>query len=272
MLPKITIITPSFNQGLYVEQAICSVLAQNYENVEHIVIDGGSTDQTIEILKKYPHVIWMSEKDRGQADALNKGLTMATGDIVGWINSDDYYDAGIFESISKYFNEPKTMWAIGNLTYRFDLTGEVVPDKSPVVTFDHLVKNPDIVRQQPAFFRREFLIRAGGWDPGYFMVMDFDLWIRLAQKATPRMVDENWSYFRIHAQQKTSHGNILRQSREIVDILTRAGVSKIIIAKIRLRKRWQWLKGLVKAILLDVGLLSSKYQHRSIRIRPGVKH
>ena len=264
---KITIITPSYNQGRYIEQTIRSVLAQNYENVEHIVIDGGSTDQTVDVLKKYPHVIWVSEKDRGQADALNKGFKMATGDIVGWINSDDYYEKGIFESISKCFIKQETMWVIGNLTYKFDLTGEVVSDKSPVVTFDHLVKNPDIVRQQPTFFRKKFLVRAGGWNPDYFMVMDYDLWVRLSKKASPIMVDENWAYFRIHAQQKTSHGNILRQASEIVDILNREGVSKTIILKIRLRKQWYWLKGYVKTFLLNIGLLSLKYQHRPIRMR-----
>lgn len=270
MLPKITIITPSYNQGPYIEQTICSVLAQDYENMEHIVIDGGSTDQTIDVLKKYPHVTWVSEKDRGQADALNKGLKMATGDIVGWINSDDYYEEGIFESISTYFNEPETMWVIGNLTYAFDLTAELLPDKSPVVTYDNLVKNPDIVRQLPTFFRREFLVRVGGWNPDYFMVMDYDLWVRLSKITLPRMVDENWAYFRFHAQQKTSYGNIVRQCREIVEILTREGVPKTVISKIYLRKRWFWLKGYIKSFLLNIGLLSSKYQHRPIRMRPGV--
>ena len=84
---KITILTPSFNQGAFVEKNIQSVMSQDYADFEHIIIDGGSTDNTVDILKKYPHLKWISEPDEGQADALNKGLAMATGDIVGWINS-----------------------------------------------------------------------------------------------------------------------------------------------------------------------------------------
>lgn len=98
---KLTIITPSFNQAPYIEQTIRSVLAQDYPCVEHIVIDGGSTDCTVDVLKKYPHLQWVSEKDRGQADALNKGLAKASGDIIGWVNSDDYYEHKIFGSIVK---------------------------------------------------------------------------------------------------------------------------------------------------------------------------
>ena len=89
--PLISIITPSFNQGKFIEQTILSVLNQHYPNFEHIIIDGGSTDGSIEILKKYPHLIWKSEKDRGQSEALNKGFEVAKGEIIGWLNSDDVY-------------------------------------------------------------------------------------------------------------------------------------------------------------------------------------
>jgi len=104
-LLKISVITPSFNQSKYIEQTIQSVLDQNYPNFEHIIIDGGSTDGTIEILKKYSHLKWVSEKDKGQSDALNKGFEKATGDIIAWINSDDWYEPNTFFSISKFFNE-----------------------------------------------------------------------------------------------------------------------------------------------------------------------
>ena len=100
---KISIITPSFNQARFIEQTILSVLRQDYPCVEHIVVDGGSTDGTIDIMRRYPHLIWSSEADNGQADALNKGLSKATGDIIGWINSDDYYADNIFAEVEGSF-------------------------------------------------------------------------------------------------------------------------------------------------------------------------
>ena len=110
---KISIITPSFNQGEYIEQTILSVLNQSYKNFEHIICDGGSTDGTVDILKKYKHLVWVSEKDAGQSDALNKALSICTGDIIGWINSDDYYHSDdIFEYVTSKFT-PQTNWVIG---------------------------------------------------------------------------------------------------------------------------------------------------------------
>src|ERR1700680_5105962 len=113
--PIVSVITPSFNQGGYIEQTIQSVLHQDYDPVEHIVIDGGSTDDTVDVLKRYPHLIWLSEKDLGQADALNKGLALARGDIIGWINSDDYYQHNIFHSVVNQFRMTNAQWVIGNL-------------------------------------------------------------------------------------------------------------------------------------------------------------
>lgn len=267
MTLKFSIITPSYNQGQFIEQTILTVVSQPGVEKQHIVMDGGSNDNTTDVLKKYPHLIWMSEKDKGQADALHKGLKLSTGDIVGWINSDDYYENGIFESVAKHFEDPKTMWVIGNLGYLFDSTQEVVADNSPEVTYQRLLSNPDIVRQQPTFFRREFLLSAGGWNPGFFMVMDYDLWVRLAKVSTPKMVNETFAYFRFHALQKTSHANILRQSREISRILRREHAGLGIRLKIAARKRKEWLKGLIKSHLISAGLLDKRYQSRPVRLK-----
>ena len=263
----VSIITPSYNQERYIEQNIRSVQAQDYPHVEHIVIDGGSTDSTVDVLKKYPHLLWVSEKDRGQADALNKGFAKATGDIIGCINSDDYYEENIFKSVVECFRAPDVMWVIGNLTCVFDQTGEVIPVRSPVVTFDRLVNNPDIVRQQPAFFRRDVIDRAGGWNPEYFMAMDFDLWVRLAKISPPQMTENNWAYFRLHALQKTSHANTLRQTKELITILKREQVHWAIIANIRLRKSWASIKGRIKESLLNAGIISPRYRGRPLRIK-----
>lgn len=265
-LPKISIITPSFNQGRYIEQTILSVLDQPYPNVEHIVMDGGSTDGTVEILRRYPHLVWVSEKDRGQADALNKGFARATGEIVGWINSDDYYREDIFASVAGSFADPATQWVIGNVAVQFDDGSEPKFRKSRHVSRATLIKDPDIVRQQPTFFRRGALLLAGGWQAQFYMVMDFDLWMRLARLAPPLMVDENWAFYRNHLAQKSSLANILRQSREIVSVLRREKAPWRIIAGHRCRKRWYWFKGVCKHRLILLGLAPEKYRNRPVRL------
>lgn len=268
---KLTIITPSFNQGCYIEQTICSVMTQDWQHVEHIVIDGGSTDSTVDVLKRYPHLRWVSEKDRGQADALNKGLAKATGDIIGWINSDDYYEHNIFGSIVKCFEDPDVMWVTGHLTFVVDQTGELVPKKCPAISYEQLLNNPDIVCQPSTFFRRSFIEQIGGWNPEFFMVMDFDLWVRLAKIACPRMINENLAYFRIHALQKTSHMNTLRQKRELLTILTREHVHWTITTRISLQKNWATLKGRVKELLLKLRIISPKGPTGQLRADAGFR-
>jgi glycosyltransferase involved in cell wall biosynthesis len=100
---KISIITPSFNSVNYIERAIKSVLSQDYDNWEHIIVDGGSMDGTLEILKKYPHLVWVSEPDRGQSDAMNKGFQMSTGEIIGYLNADDWYKEDALQYVNDFF-------------------------------------------------------------------------------------------------------------------------------------------------------------------------
>lgn len=115
--PKISIISPSFNQGNFIEEAIKSVLSQDYPFFEHIIIDSCSTDNTVEILKKYPHLKWISEKDKGQSDALNKGFKIATGDIIGWLNTDDFYLPGAFQKVVEAFKEKQADAIYGNFRF-----------------------------------------------------------------------------------------------------------------------------------------------------------
>src|SRR5882724_9660763 len=116
MPPKISVVTPSFNRGRFLEETILSVLNQNYANLEYIIIDGGSNDETVEIIRRYEDRLayWISEKDRGQAHAINKGLEKATGDIFAFINSDDLYLPGAFRAVAEYFREhPSCEWLCG---------------------------------------------------------------------------------------------------------------------------------------------------------------
>lgn len=222
---------------------------------------------TIDVLKRYPHVRWISEKDMGQADALNKGLNLATGDIVGWINSDDYYEEDIFKKVAVHFEDPNVLWVVANLSYAFDGTRDIVRDTSPPVTYAGLLQNPDIVRQQATFFRKSLLLQAGGWKLEHFMTMDFELWVRLAKISPPKMVDETWAYFRFHAMQKTSHVNTLRQCREIIKILRKENAGMGVKLRVTMRKRMQWFKGLIKSELIRVGLLDKRYEARPLRLK-----
>ena len=131
---KLSILTPSYNQGDFIEKNINSVMNQDWDDIEHIILDGGSTDNTLSILKKYPHLKWVSEPDEGQADALNKGLQMASGDIVGWINSDDYYEANIFREVITIFENEPVKWVIGNIFMTYPSFGIIEKSISPEIT------------------------------------------------------------------------------------------------------------------------------------------
>ena len=254
-----SIITPSYQQGQYIRQNIDSVISQKWPAIEHIVVDGGSKDETVSILKSYPHLKWVSEKDEGQADALNKGIKLATGDIVGWINSDDYYNEDVFRSVAACFANPAVQWVVGDLALLEEATGQLIPMSSPKVSFESLQSNPDIVRQQATFFRRDFLMRAGGWNKSFYMVMDFDLWIRLAKLSTPLMFQKQLAVFRIQKDQKSSLANLRLQSNELRSILQREGASTANIYRLKLKKDWFWLKGMLKVGLVKIGLLDKAY-------------
>lgn len=127
---KISVLTPSYNSGKYLEKAIQSVLQQNYPNVEHIVMDAGSTDNTLEILRKYPTVKWVSEKDKGQSDAMNKAFDRCTGDLVVYLNADDYFLDGAFKKVNEVFNEqPELDFLIGGLVEMFENDPTIYPMK-----------------------------------------------------------------------------------------------------------------------------------------------
>lgn len=263
--PTVSIITPSFNQGVYIEQTIKSVLRQDYAAVEHIVIDGGSTDSTADVLKRYPHLVVVSEKDCGQADALNKGLALAKGDIIGWINSDDYYQENILASVVRHFRTTNAQWVIGNLANVYDDGSEIVFRRSPDITFDSLARNPDIVRQQATFFRKDALTSVCAWNVDYHMAMDYDLWMRLISVSIPKMVDEDWAFYRNHMAQKSAHGNTLRQSEEISAIQRRERVAPRWIAAHRIKKGWYAIKGVAKSRLIRWGVVPQRYRTRPIR-------
>ncbi len=221
---KISIITPSYNQGQFIKDTIESVLQQNYSNVEHIIIDGGSTDNTLEILKTYTHLKWISEKDKGAANAINKGFKMSTGDILTWLNSDDFFEKNIFQDIVNIFNDGSTELVIGNLKYiDLKLNTVWVKDTSLPYTYEYLLrKSADIVKQPSTFFSRNLLLETGELDENLKLVFDYDLFVRMLKITTPVFLDKNLVYQRTYDETLTNSFP-RRQAFEIFKVSRRNG-------------------------------------------------
>lgn len=205
-LLKFSVVTPSLNQCKYIEQTIVSVLAQDYPNFEHIVTDGGSTDQTISVLEKYPHLQWISEPDRGQSDALNKGFLKVSGDIIAWINSDDWYAPGTFTAVARFFTEnPDKNIVMGDCNL-IDEEGKVF-DKVVNVErgFEELKQHwvgRSIPTQPAIFFRKKLLDEFGCLDESLHYAMDYDLWIRFARENRFYHLAHTAANYRFHSAAK----------------------------------------------------------------------
>jgi len=219
-LPKISVITPSYNQGKFIEKTIRSVLNQDYPHLEYIVIDGGSRDGTIEILKKYgDRLRWISGRDEGQSDAINKGARMATGDIVAYLNTDDTYEAGALTQVADIFaGDPSVMW----LTGRCRIVNEDDLEVRRIITtyknflLDHysyrLLLITNLISQPSTFWRRQLVEELGLFDKSEHLAMDYEYWLRIGKRYSPKIVKKCLSSFRIHPSSKSS-GSFLKMPR-----------------------------------------------------------
>jgi glycosyltransferase involved in cell wall biosynthesis len=204
--PKISIITPSYNQGQYIEETILSVLNQNYPNLEYIIIDGGSTDNTVDIIKKYEDrlTFWVSESDNGQSHAINKGFKRATGDIITWLNSDDILEANALNTIASAFNNhPEVQFAYG---LNIDFEKEKLDIKRVFPTDDLKCRAVySFPYSQPAcFYRRHILDTIGYIDESIHFAMDHDLFLRIVINYPSVFTPTTLSRQRIHFETKTS--------------------------------------------------------------------
>ncbi len=206
MEPLVSIITPSFNQASFLEETIQSVLAQEYSNIEYIIVDGGSTDGSLEIIQRYADRLagWVSEPDRGQTDAINKGFALAKGEFLAWLNSDDFYLPQAVSEASKYLQthpEAGMVYGDANLV---DETGQVI-GKFPAQQTDYKRLRQGYVHipQQASFFRSSLWRQVGPLDPSFFFAMDYDLWVRLARIAPLHYYPRLWANFRLHGTGKS---------------------------------------------------------------------
>jgi glycosyltransferase involved in cell wall biosynthesis len=206
-LPSISIVTPSYNQGQFLEETIQSVLNQNYPNLEYIIIDGGSTDNSVKIIRKYEDRLayWVSEKDRGQTEAINKGFKIATGELIAWINSDDYYCENVFFRIAAFFSaNPEIMLIYGN-SYFVDEKGKITAFK-PALPFNaFIIRHGGFLIHQPTVFLRRTVLKDVGYlNDSYHGVMDIEWYCRISERYKPVPLNIDVAMFRWHQASKSS--------------------------------------------------------------------
>jgi glycosyltransferase involved in cell wall biosynthesis len=225
--PRITIVTPSYNQDQFLERTIVSVLEQGYPNLEYIVMDGGSTDQSLEIIKRYARYFayWVSEKDGGQAEAINRGLKLSTGEILGWLNSDDRLEPNALEIVAAHAKRFPAAGAFVGHGRRVDTSGcQITYTDSKNLSFERICNwlTDGHFIQPSCFFRRKAWDLAGPLDESLYFALDLDLWLRMARQVSFQPIDALLSTALFHPAAKT----VASRPRMIVEaafVVMRAG-------------------------------------------------
>ena len=259
--PKISIVTPSYNQGQFIEETIRSVLLQGYPNLEYIIIDGGSTDNAIDVIRKYESRLayWVSERDKGQADAISKGFARATGDILAWINSDDLYLPGALSYVGHFFAKRKTVHILTGAHTDIDAYGRILGYLWPVRPSFHRLLCIGMHFAQPAtFWSRRAYERAGGMDTSLDFCMDYDLMLRMTQHYRTHSTRVPLVCFRVHKDAKS--GNLVHtKEKEDKMLHQRFGKSNVS----RFRHKWEWFTYRFESFL------HSRWQRATFRWRFG---
>ena len=251
MQPTISIITPSFNQARYLPRTIESVLTQDYPNIEYILMDGGSTDGSLEIIQNYADRLayWESNPDRGQTDAINKGFARATGKYLAWLNSDDVYLPGaLMEAVKFLENHPEAAMVYGDCTFIDAQDREIGRFPAAQTNIQRLRRGYVHIPQQASFFRADLWRKVGPLDPSFYFAMDYDLWVRLAKEAPLiYLPGQVWASFRLHGDAKT----IAADNRcwpEMLRVHYRDGGKKLSLMTLKYTIRkvvqplWIWLR------------------------------
>lgn len=227
-LPSLSIVTPSYNQASFIETTLRSVLDQGYPHLDYLVMDGGSTDGSVDILRRYDgRLRWVSEKDDGQGAALHTGFRTTSGEILAWINSDDVYAPDAFRTVCEHFAaHPETDWIIGRCPI-IDRDGRIV--RKMITRYKELwlrrfsyrrLLIENYISQPAVFFRRRLFDRVGGINPGYHCAMDYDLWLRMGAVSRPAILDRELARFRVHDSSKMTLF-FERSFREEIEIIAK---------------------------------------------------
>jgi glycosyltransferase involved in cell wall biosynthesis len=218
--PKISVVVPSYNQGQFIEQTILSVIGQSYPNLEVLVIDGGSQDETVDVVRRYERSLayWVSEPDRGQGHAINKGFRRATGSILAWLNSDDMYLPGALLDVARQVGstgEPTLLY--GGCVHVYEGSALAATDIARSAPVERL-KVQDFIVQPSAFWTREAWLRAGEIDESYDYVLDWDWFIRASRVSRFVRTPHIYSIYRHHDAHKTGIGGEKR-AREVLRLI-----------------------------------------------------
>ncbi|OQX61640.1 MAG: hypothetical protein B5M51_07475 [Anaerolinea sp. 4484_236] len=249
-LPLVSIVTPSYNQAHFLEATIRSVIAQDYPRVEYIIVDGGSTDGSVDVIRQYEEHLaaWVSEPDDGQTDAINKGFAMAHGDILAWLNSDDVYQpCAVSEAVAFLGEHPEVGMVYGDTNF-IDEEGRTLGKFNARQTSYQRLRRGGVYIPQPASFWRASLWEAvGPLDPSFYFAMDYDLWVRFAKVAELRYVPRLWANFRVYQNAKSFAADdqcwpeMLRVHRREGGSWFSPFMAKYILRKI-LASPWNWIK------------------------------
>lgn len=256
--PLVTVVTPSYNQGEFIEETIKSVLSQTYKNVQYIVVDGGSTDRTMEVVDKYKDEIdiVIHEKDKGQSDAINKGFKLAQGKLVGWLNSDDIFYPECVDMIVKLYQKKPD----GSIYYNANCN-RIDRDSSLIKTWtnkipdkNYLLKVKYDVIQPGSFYRRDLVKSVNYLDESIHYCMDLDLWLKLLQLAPIHYIEEPpLAAFRVWETSKTTNDKP-EFIKNIRQVLLKHGTP--IYASTLLKTYWYTFKFNIKDLLLKTGMYS----------------
>ncbi|TAK12660.1 MAG: glycosyltransferase [Anaerolineae bacterium] len=256
LMTSVSIITPSFNQAAYLNDTLESVLAQEIPGLEYIVIDGGSTDGSVDIIRRHAGRLayWTSEPDSGQAEAINKGLARATGDVIAWLNSDDIYRPGAVRAALAALDADSSLAFVYANLDSIDAAGRVFNTirYAPYTLLDLLAFR--IIGQPTVFFRRRALLQAGVLDPAYNFLLDHHLWLRLAQHGGLRYIPQTLAAARHHPAAKNT-AQAARFGGEVYRILDWAQTQPALATMIERhpRKVWGGAHRLNARYLLDGG-------------------
>ncbi len=201
--PLISVITPSFNSGRFIEETITGVLDQDYARIEHLVLDSGSTDETAEVLARYPSVRVIRGAPPSHPDKVNEGLRLAHGEIIAWVNADDYLLPGAVTTAAETLNRfPDVGLVYSNYVSYEEATGKLEKHRVKQATVEALVNERNWIPHPTAFFRKDVATAVGGVDPRWDLALDWDFFIRIAKVSKIQYVDDYWAVFRLHQSQR----------------------------------------------------------------------